>query len=119
MEGIPAIYIQNYLGSKNDNAKVKKTNSFRSINRRNWNFDSLVKIFQNKSNINSKILYSLNRLMILRKKQIAFHPNATQFTLQLGDIFFGIWRQSIDRSQSIFCISNLTKQKTKDLFIGH
>ena len=25
--------------------------------------------------------------MVLRKKQIAFHPNATQFTLQLGDIF--------------------------------
>ena len=113
MEGIPAIYIQNYLGSKNDNSKVKKTNSFRSINRRNWNFDNLVKIFQNKSNINSKILYSLNRLMILRKKQIAFHPNATQFTLQLGDIFFGIWRQSIDRSQSIFCISNLTNKKQK------
>ena len=113
MEGIPAIYIQNYLGSKNDNAKVKKTNSFRSINRRNWNFDSLVKIFKNKSNINSKILHSLNRLMGLRKKQIAFHPNATQFTLQLGDIFFGIWRQSIDRSQSIFCISNLTNVKQK------
>ena len=113
MEGIPAIYIQNYLGSKNDNAKVKKTNSFRSINRKNWNFDSLVKIFKNKSNINSKILHSLNRLMVLRKKQIAFHPNATQFTLQLGDIFFGIWRQSIDRSQSIFCISNLTNVKQK------
>ena len=113
MEGIPAIYIQNYLGSKNDNAKVKKTKSFRSINRRNWNFDSLVKIFKNKSNINSKILHSLNRLMVLRKKQIAFHPNATQFTLQLGDIFFGIWRQSIDRSQSIFCISNLTNVKQK------
>ena len=113
MEGIPAIYIQNYLGSKNDNAKVKKTNSFRSINRRNWNFDSLVKIFKNKSNINSKILHSLNRLMVLRKKQIAFHPNATQFTLQLGDIFFGIWRQSIGRSQSIFCISNLTNVKQK------
>ena len=113
MEGIPAIYIQKYLGSKNDNAKVKKTNSFRSINRRNWNFDSLVKIFKNKSNINSKILHSLNRLMVLRKKQIAFHPNATQFTLQLGDIFFGIWRQSIDRSQSIFCISNLTNVKQK------
>ena len=24
MEGIPAIYIQNFLGSKNDNIKVKK-----------------------------------------------------------------------------------------------
>ena len=47
----------------------------------------------------------------LRKKQAAFHPNATQFTLQLNNDFFGIWRQSIDRSQSIFCISNLTKNK--------
>ena len=26
-------------------------------------------------------------------------------------IFFGIWRQSIDKSQSIFCISNLSKYK--------
>jgi sucrose phosphorylase len=48
-------------------------------------------------------------LIALRKKQPAFHPNATQFTLQLEESLFGVWRQSIDRSQSIFCISNLTK----------
>jgi len=113
MEGIPAIYIQNFLGSKNDNIKVKKTNSFRSINRKNWNYDSLTKIINNKSTINNKILNSIKNLMVLRKKQVAFHPNATQFTLQLGDIFFGLWRQSIDRSQSIFCISNLTNKKQK------
>ena len=113
MEGIPAIYIQNFLGSKNDNIKVKKTNSFRSINRKNWNYDSLTKIINNKSTINNKILNSIKNLIVLRKKQIAFHPNATQFTLQLGDIFFGLWRQSIDRSQSIFCISNLTNKKQK------
>ena len=52
-------------------------------------------------------------LVKLRKKQPAFHPNATQFTLQLEKNIFGIWRQSIDRSQSIFCISNLSKQKKK------
>ena len=68
MEGIPAIYIQNYLGSKNDNAKVKKTNSFRSINRRNWNYDSLVKIIKNKSSINSKILGSLKQIDGFKKK---------------------------------------------------
>ena len=113
MEGIPAIYIQNFLGSKNDNIKVKKTNSFRSINRKNWNYDSLTKIINNKSTINNKILNSIKTLIVIRKKQIAFHPNATQFTLQLGDIFFGLWRQSIDRSQSIFCISNLTNKKQK------
>ena len=113
MEGIPAIYIQNFLGSRNDNVKVKKTKSQRSINRKNWNFETLQKKIENKSSINSKILRSLNNLIVLRKKQVAFHPNATQFTLQLGDNFFGLWRQSIDRSQSIFCISNLTNKSQK------
>ena len=69
---------------------------------------------ENKSSINSKILGSINNLIALRKsKCVAFHPNATQFTLQLGDNFFGLWRQSIDRSQSIFCISNLTNKSQK------
>ena len=38
MEGIPAIYIQNFLGSRNDNVKVKKTKSQRSINRKKLEF---------------------------------------------------------------------------------
>ena len=113
MEGIPAVYVQNLIGSKNDNSKVKKTKSNRSINRKNWNYEDLSKRIEKKSTINSKIFSFLNKLIILRKKQIAFHPNATQFTLQLGDIFFGLWRRSIDRSQSIFCISNLTNKKQK------
>ena len=46
----------------------------------------------------------------MRAEQSAFHPNATQFTLQLGRDFFGVWRQSQDRGQSIFAITNLTSQ---------
>jgi len=30
--------------------------------------------------------------------------------LHLGDHIFGFWRQSMDRSQSIFSISNITHQ---------
>jgi sucrose phosphorylase len=47
-------------------------------------------------------------LIRIRRSQPAFHPNATQFTLQLGTGIFGYWRQSIDRQQSIFCLSNIT-----------
>ena len=50
------------------------------------------------------------KLIDIRKKQIAFHPNATQYTLNLGNSFFGIWRQSIDRKQSIFAIYNVTNK---------
>ena len=30
------------------------------------------------------------------------------FTLHLGKKLYGVWRQSLDKKQSIFCISNLT-----------
>ncbi len=111
MEGIPAIYIQNLLGSENDIKKLKKTNAYRSINRKNWDFIKLCGLLEKSSSMNKSIYSSIIKLIRLRKKQPAFHPNATQFTLQLQNYFFGVWRQSIDRSQSIFCISNLSKQK--------
>ena len=113
MEGIPAVYIQNLVGSKNDYTKVKKTGSNRSINRKNWEFKLLEEKLKNKKSINYKIFNLLKEIILIRKKQPAFHPNATQFTLQLDDDFFGIWRQSIDRSQSIFCVSNLTNSLKK------
>ena len=113
MEGIPAVYIQNLVGSKNDYTKVKKTGSNRSINRKNWEFKLLEEKLKNKKSINHKTFNLLKEIISIRKKQPAFHPNATQFTLQLEDDFFGIWRQSIDRSQSIFCVSNLTNSLKK------
>ncbi len=113
MEGIPAIYIQNLIGSSNDMEKYRRTKAFRSVNRKNWNIDELVYLLKKKSSLNKKIYNSIINLIKLRKNQSAFHPNATQFTLQLDKSFFGIWRQSLDKSQSIFCISNMTKIKKK------
>jgi sucrose phosphorylase len=47
----------------------------------------------------------------VRKRQAAFHPNATQYTLHLGHEIFAFWRQSINRGQSIFCINNVTNRE--------
>ena len=55
-------------------------------------------------------LDGIKRLIALRRRQPAFHPNATQFTLHLGDRVFAFWRQSQDRRQSIFCLNNLSDQ---------
>ena len=44
----------------------------------------------------------------IRRRQRAFHPNATQFTLQLDSRIFGLWRQSLDRDQSIFALHNVS-----------
>ena len=52
----------------------------------------------------------MRHLIRIRREQKAFHPNAVQFTLQLGLQTFGIWRQSIDRRQDVFSISNVTRE---------
>ena len=88
MEGIPAVYIQNLVGAVNDFKKFKNTNANRSVNRTNWNYIKLCNLIEKSSSINNKIYSSIIKLIKLRIKQPAFHPNATQFTLQLQSYLF-------------------------------
>ena len=108
LEGIPGIYIHSLIGTPNDLERVENTGQNRSINRRRWDFDELAENLDSPHSHHHKVLTRLSQLIRVRKAQPAFHPNATQFTLRLDDKLFGFWRQSIDRSQSIFCISNVT-----------
>ena len=110
MEGIPAIYIHSLLGTKNDYDAIDLGEENRSINRYKWNKMELYTVLKNKSSLNYKILSKLNKILNIRSKQPAFHPNATQFTLNLGNNIFGIWRQDKKREQSIFSITNVTSK---------
>ena len=49
----------------------------------------------------------MKELLTIRKQQPAFHPNATQFTLQLRSELFRCLATSQDRKQSIFAITSL------------
>ncbi|GHE97367.1 sugar phosphorylase [Thalassotalea profundi] len=110
LEGIPGIYIHSMLGTQNDYQKLENTHHNRSINRHRWQVDALEKALTDESMHHAKVLSSMKNLLDIRIKQSAFHPNATQFTLHLGLQLFGFWRQSLDRKQRIFCISNVTDQ---------
>jgi len=108
LEGIPGIYIQSLFGSRNDYSRLEHTGRNRSINRNIWQEEILEAELQNNNSMHGKVFKELNRLLSIRKRQQAFHPNATQFTLHLGEKVFAFWRQSIDRSQSIFSLSNVS-----------
>jgi sucrose phosphorylase len=111
LEGIPALYIHSLLGTENDYQKVEHTGRTRSINRHVWHSENLERELADKNSHHSMVFSELKRLLSIRKKQPAFHPNATQFTLHLGFEVFAFWRQSINRSQSIFSLSNVTSVK--------
>ena len=112
LEGIPAIYIHSFLATPNDMARVKNTGHNRAINRHQWNAEDLSVALNNQRSPHANCLSALKALIAIRQQQPAFHPNATQYTLNYGRSVFGFWRQSQDRRQSIFCLYNVTRTVT-------
>ncbi len=111
LEGIPAFYIHSLLGTTNDYERLQKLGYNRAINRKQWQEDELHELLTKPIGHHSEVFRRLGQLIRLRKQQPAFHPNATQFTLHLGDQIFAFWRQSMDRKQSIFCLNNISNQE--------
>ncbi len=116
LEGLPAFYIHSFLSTENDVEKLKNTGNNRAINRHNWQMNELENLLATDSH-HAKILNELKRLIGIRREQPAFHPNATQFTLQLGDGICAFWRQNLTRDQSIFAINNIT-DKDQEIFLA-
>ena len=110
LEGIPAFYIHSLLATGNDYERLKASGHKRHINRHRWDAQALQDGLFDLNSRHSRILNDLKALISTRRKQPAFHPNATQFTLHLGDAIFAFWRQSLDRQQSIFALNNISDQ---------
>jgi sucrose phosphorylase len=108
LEGIPGIYIHSLLATRNDRERVERLGHYRAINRHQWDCDALLGALAREDSSHAIVLRRLKALLAIRRRQGAFHPNATQFTLHLGTALFGFWRQSQDRRQSVFCISNIS-----------
>ena len=119
LEGIPAFYIHSLLATCNDTENMKRTGHNRSINRHRWNDEELEKQLSDPKSPHAIVLKELCRLIQIRRRQPAFHPNATQYTLHpLNQAIFAFWRQSMYRDQSIFSIHNLSNQ-TQELRLSN
>ena len=108
LEGIPAFYIHSMLATPNDHEGVERRGMNRAINRHRWDYPALRAKLADPESEQSRVLATLSERLRLRAIQPAFHPNATQFTLQLDERVLGVWRQSLDRSQSIFALHNVS-----------
>lgn len=110
LEGIPAFYMHSLLATENDHARMAKTGHARSINRHQWGLTELTTLLDDEQSVQSIVLGRLRRLIQIRSQQAAFHPNAVQFTLHLGEKIFAFWRQSANRRQSIFVLNNISNE---------
>ncbi|MBT0958881.1 sugar phosphorylase [Alphaproteobacteria bacterium KMM 3653] len=113
LEGIPAFYIHSMLATPNDHEQVEWRGMSRAINRHRWDYPRLNELLDDPQTPQARVLGALSERLRLRAKQPAFHPNATQFTMPLNDKVFGVWRQSLDRHQSIFALHNVSGEATE------
>jgi len=109
LEGIPAFYIHSLLATPNDHAQVKHRGMNRGINRHRWDYPTLRSLLADEDSPQARVMAALSTRLQIRKRQPAFHPNATQFTVNVhDDRVLAIWRQSLDRRQSIFALHNVS-----------
>jgi sucrose phosphorylase len=109
VQGVPAFYIHSLLATENDENRVLHTSHNRSINRHQWGADDLESQLGTNSH-HARIFKVLKELITLRSAQAAFHPNAAQYPLHLGDQVFGIRRESHSSGAAIVAVYNISAE---------
>jgi len=109
-EGIPAIYFNSLFGKSNDEAKYIITGNNRDVNRYKWNFNNITTKLRDKKSKQSIFYRNIGALLEIKRKQKAFHPNASRININLGPKIFCFKRISKDKKQSIICMTNLSSK---------
>ena len=106
-QGIPALYLNAFVGGLNDLQGVESTGRTRSINRGHWQLDDLKTILATETNEQSIIFAELNRSLEIRGSQSAFAPSAQQEILAYTKDSFWLKRENTD--QVILVIASFSK----------
>ncbi len=109
-EGIPAIYFNSLFGKSNDEAKYIITGNNRDVNRYKWNYKNITRKLSDYKTKQSIFYSNITNLLSIRRKQKAFHPSGKRHNINLGPKLFCFKRVSIDKRQSIICITNLSSK---------
>ncbi len=112
-EGIPAIYFNSIFGTSNDETKFIISGNNRDVNRYKWNLKNISNKLRNPETKQSIFYNNICRLLDIRRKQKAFHPNAKRINMNFGSKVFGFKRISRDKKQTITCVTNLSSVAQK------
>ena len=106
LQGIPAVYFHSLCATPNDQQGFGETGRARTLNRKKWQLNELESMLGKKSTTGSKVFDWYVTTLRKRGAAPAFHPDASQEIIDLGDSVFGLVRSSVDGNQSIVCLYN-------------
>lgn len=106
--GVPAVYIQSILGSRNDYEGVERLGYNRAINRKKYTAGQVDLELNNKQSIRHKIYSRLSELIAIRRGERAFHPDAQAMFESLDEQILKIVRvaENGERITALFNFSH-------------
>ncbi|MDE4079770.1 MULTISPECIES: sugar phosphorylase [Enterobacter cloacae complex] len=106
--GVPAVYIQSILGSRNDYEGVERLGYNRAINRKKYAAGEVDRELNNKNSIRHQIYSRLTSLIAIRRGERAFHPASKAIFEAVGEQILKIVRvaKNGERITALFNFSN-------------
>ena len=108
LQGTPAFYVLSLFGTENDLEAVHRTGAPRALNRHKWDLRRLTSRLADPESPQAQVLSQLTALIALRRKQPAFHPDASQRIPDLGPAVFAVERNCPD--QRLLALHNVTPE---------
>ncbi|TDN54404.1 sucrose phosphorylase [Buttiauxella sp. JUb87] len=124
--GVPAIYVQSILGSRNDEAGVERLGYNRAINRQKYERHAIESQLLDENSLRQQVYKQLSHLINVRKNHPAFHPDSSFITQCINGSLLEIKRTSKEGNHvtALFNLSHHRQQITlpgnnvKDLISG-
>ena len=111
LQGIPALYIHTLTGTLNDVEGVERSGRLRSINRRRWQLDELALLLESPSTPTHDVFHALHRLLVQRRQEPCFHPNAPQRVIETPPELLAIERGPLRNGRRLLALYNVTDGK--------
>ncbi len=110
LQGVPGIYLHSMIGTQNDIDAIMKGKSKREINRTVMDAAAIYEALEDPLSKISRINREFGRLITVRTKQRAFHPNGNQKVIMLSPDIFTVLRTSPECDQHILTMINVTNR---------
>jgi sucrose phosphorylase len=107
LAGVPGIYVHSLFGSQNCQGCFRSTGRARSINREKFSLRELGARLADPTSLSHTVFSAYHRLLVLRRSERAFHPQAAQTILPTDGPIFGLIRQMAE-NDALICLINVS-----------
>ncbi|QNR11697.1 sugar phosphorylase [Enterobacter roggenkampii] len=118
--GVPAVYIQSILGSRNDYDGVERLGYNRAINREKYAAGQIDCALEDKNSLRYQVYSALSQLIVLRRAEKAFHPDSEAYFSASGKHVLKIVRVADcgEKITALFNFSDNSQTVESDIHAG-